>query len=159
MSSSRFAASVIAVFAILVLLPAAARAQSAIAGTVKDTSGAVLPGVTVEAASPVLIEKVRSVTTNDQGQFTIVDSAPRRVHGDVHVARVQHARARRASSCRRTSPRRSTPRCGSALLEETVTVTGESPVVDVSSTAQVQVLTREVLDAIPTGRRSRAWRS
>ena len=52
----------------LIALPAAARAQSAIAGVVKDTSGAVLPGVTVEASSDVLIEKTRSVVTNGQGQ-------------------------------------------------------------------------------------------
>ena len=81
-------------------LPTLSYAQSAIAGTVKDTSGAVLPGVTVEAASPVLIEKVRSVTTNDQGQFTIVDLRPGVYYGAVHAARVQHVRARRASSCR-----------------------------------------------------------
>src|SRR5918995_3450256 len=59
-----------------VAFPTVSFAQSAIAGTVKDASGAVLPGVTVEASSPVLIEKVRSVTTNDQGQFTIVDLRP-----------------------------------------------------------------------------------
>ncbi len=53
-----------------------ARAQSAIAGTVKDTSGAVLPGVTIEASSDVLIEKTRSVVTNGQGQYTIVDLRP-----------------------------------------------------------------------------------
>src|SRR4029077_1911267 len=61
----------------LCLLPAAARAQTAvtgaIAGTVKDTSGAVLPGVTVEAASPALIERVRVVVTDDQGLYRIVD--------------------------------------------------------------------------------------
>jgi hypothetical protein len=66
-------------FALLVLgalFPAAASAQSALAGVAKDTSGAVLPGVTVEAASPALIEKVRSVTTDTSGQFKIVDLRP-----------------------------------------------------------------------------------
>src|SRR4051794_19932115 len=55
--------------------PLAAQAQSAsgIAGVVKDTSGAVLPGVTVEASSPALIEKTRSVVTDSQGQYRIVD--------------------------------------------------------------------------------------
>ena len=57
-------------------LPVAARAQSAIVGTVKDTSGAILPGVTVEAASPVLIEKTRSVVSNGQGQYNISDLRP-----------------------------------------------------------------------------------
>ena len=66
------------VFAVglLLLLPAIASAQSSLAGVAKDTSGAVLPGVTVEAASPALIEKVRSVTTDASGQYKIVDLRP-----------------------------------------------------------------------------------
>ena len=60
----------------LVLVPAAASAQASIAGVVKDASGAVLPGVTVEAASPALIEKVRSVVTDGTGQYKIVDLRP-----------------------------------------------------------------------------------
>src|SRR5688572_20554910 len=61
---------------VVLLLPAAAYAQAAITGVVKDASGAVLPGVTVEAASSVLIEKTRSVVTDDTGQFRIVDLRP-----------------------------------------------------------------------------------
>ena len=66
------------VFAVglLLLLPAIASAQSSLAGVVRDTSGAVLPGVTVEAASPALIEKVRSVATDASGQYRIVDLRP-----------------------------------------------------------------------------------
>src|SRR5436853_1282194 len=60
----------------LVLLPAPARAQSAIAGVVKDSSGAVLPGVTVEAASDALIEKSRVVTTDGAGLYNIVNLRP-----------------------------------------------------------------------------------
>src|SRR5215218_2067911 len=56
--------------------PAVSRAQSAIAGVVKDTSGAVLPGVTVEVASDVLIEKTRSVTSDGEGRYPIVDLRP-----------------------------------------------------------------------------------
>jgi len=62
-----------------ILLPAATSAQtgaSGIAGVVKDTSGAVLPGVSVEAASPALIEKVRSVVTDGEGQYKIIDLRP-----------------------------------------------------------------------------------
>ena len=66
----------VAAFACLVLLPNVAHAQSAIVGVVKDTSGAVLPGVTVEASSDVLIEKTRSVTTDGNGQYKIVDLRP-----------------------------------------------------------------------------------
>ena len=70
-------AFVAAVGCVLVMaLPRGAAAQSVIAGVVKDTSGAVLPGVTVEASSPALIEKVRTVTTDDAGQFRIVDLRP-----------------------------------------------------------------------------------
>src|SRR5262245_63397724 len=61
---------------ISILVPTSALAQSAIAGVVKDPSGAVLPGVTVEAASDVLIEKTRAVVTNGQGQYLIVDLRP-----------------------------------------------------------------------------------
>ena len=61
------------VLACLVLLPSLAAAQSQIAGTVKDESGGVLPGVTVEAASPALIEKTKSAVTDANGRFTIVD--------------------------------------------------------------------------------------
>ena len=58
------------------LLPSIAHAQASIAGQVKDASGAVLPGVTVEAASPALIEKVRSVVTDDTGQYRIENLRP-----------------------------------------------------------------------------------
>jgi Carboxypeptidase regulatory-like domain len=61
---------------LLVLMPAATYAQASIAGIVKDSSGAVLPGVTVEAASPALIEKARSVVTDATGQYRIVDLRP-----------------------------------------------------------------------------------
>ena len=78
MTSWRPAAVGLFVLALLALLPYAALAQqtSAIAGVVRDTSGAVLPGVTVEAASPVLIEKSRTVVTDDQGRYNIVNLVP-----------------------------------------------------------------------------------
>src|SRR4051812_6528010 len=60
---------------VVLLLPTIAVAQS-VAGIVKDASGAVLPGVTVEAASPALIEKTRTVVTDDRGQYQIVDVRP-----------------------------------------------------------------------------------
>src|SRR3954452_25335021 len=64
------------VLLVALMAPSALYAQSAISGLVRDTSGAVLPGVTVEAASPVLIEKVRSAVSDDQGRYTIVDLRP-----------------------------------------------------------------------------------
>src|SRR5499427_1756779 len=68
----RFAAFLVALF----VFPSAVFAQASIAGVVRDTSQAVLPGVTVEAASPALIEKVRSAVTDATGQFKIVDLRP-----------------------------------------------------------------------------------
>src|SRR5216117_4144443 len=72
----RFFGFAAAALACLVLLPAVEHAQRAIAGVVKDTSGAVLPGVSVEASSDVLIEKTRAVTTDGAGQYKIVDLRP-----------------------------------------------------------------------------------
>src|SRR4026209_1800520 len=68
---TRFAPRLASILFAFLLLPASLYAQAAITGVVKDASGGVLPGVTVEAASPVLIEKVRSVVTNDTGQYRI----------------------------------------------------------------------------------------
>jgi hypothetical protein len=63
----------LSILACMVVLPSAAFAQGSMTGTVKDTSGAVLPGVTVEASSDALIEKVRSAVTDGSGQYRIVD--------------------------------------------------------------------------------------
>ena len=60
----------------LMWLPATAHAQSAIAGVIKDTSGSVMPGVSVEAASPALIERVRSAVSDEHGEYQIVDLRP-----------------------------------------------------------------------------------
>lgn len=69
---------IMSVLLLVLILPSAASAQQAsgIAGLVRDTSGAVLPGVTVEAASPALIEKVRTAVTGTDGRFNIVDLRP-----------------------------------------------------------------------------------
>ena len=80
--NSQKIARLVAVWCLLILPAAAAPAawaqvaSATIAGVVKDTSGGVLPGVTVEAASPALIEKVRSVVTDEQGLYRIVDLRP-----------------------------------------------------------------------------------
>ena len=103
---NRLALKVAAIIVGVLLLPAAAYAQAAITGVVRDTSGAVLPGVTVEAASPVLIEKVRSVVSDDTGQYRDRRPAARHLLRDVYAARLQHRASARASSCRaRSSPR------------------------------------------------------
>ncbi len=76
MAIRRLAASFVVGILWAVVVPATASAQSAIAGTITDNTGAVMPGVTVEAASPVLIEKVRSVVSDGQGRYTIIDLRP-----------------------------------------------------------------------------------
>jgi hypothetical protein len=129
-------------------LPAAARAQSAFAGVVHDASGAVLPGVTVEAASPALIEKTRSVVSDGQGNYKIVDLRP-------GVYTVTFTLAGFAVVKREglelpsnfTMPVNAELRVGT--LEETLTVTGDSPVVDVQSNTHAAVLSRDVLDSVP----------
>jgi hypothetical protein len=63
----------VAIAAALLLLPSVALAQATLTGTVRDASGAVLPGVTVEAASPALIEKAKSAVTDGAGQYRIID--------------------------------------------------------------------------------------
>src|SRR3954463_1007378 len=76
MQTRRSLTTILIALASLALLPTAAFAQSAIAGLVKDATGAVMPGVTVEAASPALIERVRSVVTDASGQYKIIDLPP-----------------------------------------------------------------------------------
>ena len=66
----------LAALALVLALPAVTAAQSVIAGAVRDTSGAVLPGVTVELSSDVLIEKTRSAVTDGEGQYRIIDPRP-----------------------------------------------------------------------------------
>lgn len=139
------------VFAGALLLPGLAAAQSAIAGLVKDSVGAVLPGVAVEAASPALIEKSRTVFTDSQGQYKIVDLRP-----GVYTVTFQLAgfativREGIELTANFTAPVNADLRVGG--LEESVTVSGASPIVDVQTTQQRSVLTRAVLDALPTGR-------
>ena len=149
MTRSRIVGS--ALVAAVLLLPSVARAQSAFAGVVKDATGAVLPGVTVEAASPVLIEKTRSAVTNAQGQYTVVDLRPGTYTLTFTLTGfgtiVRHGIELPSNF---TATINVEMRVGA--IEESVTVTGDSPVVDVQSTARVQVMSRDVLDAIPTGR-------
>jgi hypothetical protein len=131
--------------------PESASAQSSIAGTVRDASGAVLPGVSVEATSPVLIERIRTAMTNERGQFTIVDLRPGTYKVTFTLSGFNtFIRDGIELPTDFTATLNVEMRIG--VLEESVTVTGESPVVDVASTARVQVLDREALDALPTGR-------
>ena len=137
----------------LVLASTPARAQSAIAGVVKDTTGAVLPGVTVEVSSPALIEQVRSATTDAEGQYKILDLRPGTY--SVTFALTGFATIKRTGielPANFTAPVNGEMRVGA--VEETVTVSGASPVVDVQQAVTQQVLPQQLLDAVPTGGRN-----
>jgi hypothetical protein len=137
--------------AIILGFSAAALAQGTITGVVRDVSGAVLPGVTVEAASPALIEKVRSVVSGATGQYRIVDLRPGIY--TVTATLPGFSTFRRAGVELRgdfVATVNADLRVGN--LEETVTVTGESPTVDVQSARVQTIMDRDVIAAIPSSR-------
>jgi hypothetical protein len=141
----------VAVWAFVVAIPATAFAQAVIAGTVRDSSGAILPGVTVEASSPALIEKVRTAVSDSDGQYRIEDLRPG-VYA-VNFTLTGFSAFRREGvelTGSFTATINADLRVGA--LEETVTVTGESPIVDVQSARRQTVLSNDVLKAIPTVR-------
>lgn len=134
-----------------VLVPREVMAQSAIAGVVKDATGAVLPGVTVEASSPALIEKVRSATTNEAGQYRVVDLRPGTYSVSFTLTGFNTVvREGILLEANFVAPVNVEMKVGS--LQETVTVTGETPVVDVQSSSRREVVSQDLLDALPTGR-------
>jgi Carboxypeptidase regulatory-like domain len=143
----------ILVFAGLVFSPALARAQSSIAGVVKDSSGGVLPGVTVEVASPALIEGTRTAVTDGQGQYKIVNLRPGTYSVTFTLPGFNTVKREGVDlPVNFTAPVNAAMRVGA--IEETVTVAGQSPVVDVQTVVQQQVLPKELLDAVPTGGRN-----
>lgn len=129
--------------------PAGAFAQATIAGTVKDTSGAVLPGVTVEAASPELIEKVRTATSDSSGQYRIENLRPGAYTVTFSLAGFSTVRREGLELAGSTTfTINADLRVGT--LEETITVTGESPIVDVQTAQRQSVVARDVITALPT---------
>lgn len=143
--------SAVALFCVLLLSSSAwAQQASGIAGLVRDTSGAVLPGVTVEAASPALIEKVRRVVTDGQGRYGIVGLRP-----GVYVVTFSLSGF---ASVRREGVELATGFTATVNAEmkvgelaETLTVTGAAPVVDVQSVRQQTLVSSALLAVLPTG--------
>jgi hypothetical protein len=131
-------------------MPGAAYAQATLAGVVRDTSGAILPGVTVEASSPALIEKVRVATTDGAGRYAIPDLRPGpytvtfKLAGFGTVVR-ENVELRGTAVVSADAELR-------VGVEETVTVTGETPVVNLQSTTRQAVMDQEIVSAIPTSR-------
>ncbi len=139
--------------AAVLFVPATSSAQAAIAGVVRDSSGAVMPGVLVEASSPALIERSRSVVTDNAGQYKIIDLRP----GTYEVTFTLNGFkvVRRGNIVLEGN---FTPTVNAELqvgsLTEVLTVTAEAPTVDVINNQASFVANREVLDAIPTVERS-----
>ena len=147
----RFAAFALAVL----LVPSATWSQDStsatIAGVVRDASAGVLPGVTVEAASPALIEKVRVATTDSDGRFRIIDLRP----GEYVVTfTLPGFRTLRRDGIQLTTGFTATVNADLAVggLEETITVTGAAPVVDVTGVQDQQVFSGQTVLALPIGK-------
>ena len=144
----------VALLLLLVLVPAIALAQGqtgTIAGVAKDTTGAVLPGVTVEVSSPALIEKVRTGVTDGEGAYKIINLRP----GTYAVtftltgfSTVKREGIELTSAF--TASVNADMKVGT--VAETITVSGESPIVDTQNVVQKQTASREVMDALPTDR-------
>jgi Carboxypeptidase regulatory-like domain len=142
---------VLTLLAWLVSIPSAALAQAVIAGTVRDSSGAVLPGVGVEATSPALIEKVRSTVSDGTGQYRIEDLRP----GIYSVTfTLQGFNTFRREGVELTGSFTATINAELKIgaLAETITVSGESPIVDVQTAKRETTLSNEVIRSLPTVR-------
>jgi hypothetical protein len=137
---------------VLLLLPTAAYAQAlgSVAGIVRDATGAVLPGVSVEVASPALIEKVRTATTDSTGQYTIVNLPPGSYSVSFTLPGFNTVRREEVEvSVNFTSTINAEMRVGA--VAETITVTGASPIVDVQSAAQTRSVTADIIKQLPGG--------
>ncbi len=138
---------------ILTLIPAFVFAQgigaAGIAGVVKDTSGAVLPGVTVEASSPVLIEKVRTTVTDSEGRYQIAElRAGAYAVSFTLPGFTTYKREGLTLSANFVATVNADLRVGE--LTETITVSGQSPLIDTRSVSKAQVISQEALAALPT---------
>src|SRR5689334_15069044 len=133
------------------LLPGLAFAQATIAGVVRDASAAVLPGVSVEASSPVLIEKARSVVTDGTGQYRVTDLPPGTY---VLTFSLQGFSTVKRDGVAVSGSGVITVNADLRLgqLTETVTVTGASPIVDTQSVRREVVLNNETLSTLPATR-------
>ena len=146
-----FAKVVLAGIALVALMPGVVFAQASLAGVVRDTSGAVLPGVTVEASSPVLIEKVRTAVTDDTGRYAIPDLRPGTYRVTFSLAGFRTV-VREGVELSGTLVTTANADLAVGAVEETITVSGASPIVDVQTTTRQAVLDQEIVSAIPSSR-------
>jgi len=138
---------------LLLAAPAWAQQASGIAGLVRDSSGAVLPGVTVEAASPALIEKVRTAVTDAQGRFNVVNLRPGTYVVTFSLPGFNSVKREGIQlTAGFTAAVNADMQVGA--LEETITVSGETPLIDTQNTRQQTVLSSELLEALPSGQKT-----
>jgi hypothetical protein len=137
--------------AVSILLPAAAFAQASIAGTARDTSGAVLPGVSVEASSPALIEKVRTGVTDDRGLFRIVSLPPGTYTVTFSLTGFNQVK-REGIELSGAFTAQIDVAMTVGGVSETVTVAASTPIVDVQSIRRQTTISNDVLTSIPTAR-------
>ena len=147
----RGASKAILILTAAVLLPSLAFAQGTLTGTVKDQSGGILPGVTVEASSPALIEKVRTGVTDGAGQYRITGLNPGTYSLTFTLPGFNVVR-REGVELGGTATLTIPAEMRVGALAETITVTGETPVVDVQSTQRQAVLSADVIASIPATR-------
>ena len=126
-----------------------------VTGVVRDASGAVLPGVTVEAASPALIERVRTVVTDGAGVYRVVDLRPGVYAVTFTLAGFKTVRREGIEVSTGFSATVNAD-LSVGTLEETITITGAAPIVDVHGTVQQQAFTGDTLKALPLGKNAGA---
>lgn len=154
MKPTRIHLSTIIAGVVLVAAPLwAQEAPSGITGLARDTSGAVLPGVTVEAASPALIEKVRTAITDSEGRYNIVDLRPGTYSISFGLSGFRSVR-REGIVLQAGFTATVNVELQLGAVEETITVSGASPVVDTQNTRQNRVVSSELLESLPTSTKS-----
>ena len=154
----RLGLRVLFLFAAVLLVARISSAQGAIAGLVKDTSGGILPGVTVEASSPALIERTRRAVTDASGQYKVVDLNPGAYEVTFTLPGFKVFK-RTGIVIEGDFIAQINVELQVGAVEESITVNADTPTVDTINTQKSFVLNREVLDAIPTSRRDTTARA
>ena len=139
------------VLLLIAIMPAAAYGQASITGVVRASSGPVLAGVTVEAESPALIEKTRSVVSDDSGQYRIVDLQP-----GIYTVKFTlggfNTFVREGIELAGNFTATINADLVIGAVQETIVVTAEAPLVDVQGVTRQRVMTDEIVQAVPTGK-------
>jgi hypothetical protein len=151
MRGNRWLVGELFALALLLVCSSPAFAQATLAGTVRDASGAVLPGVTVELSSPALIEKVRTTTTDTTGQYRVTELPPGTYKMTFSLAGFSTVN-REGVEVSGVGVIAINADLRVGAVQESVTVTGETPVVDVQSTKRQQVLDNELINELPSSR-------